>query len=99
MRTPRPRRKGSQLGSKRATRRSRVLDPESLYQLKDHPKDDDLEFVAHCPAIDIEEQAVSEGSDQEAKPSFAWEPEGKAIAMASREATPIPRRPAVSLTP
>ncbi|XP_070055211.1 uncharacterized protein [Nicotiana tomentosiformis] len=78
---------------KKATRRvprARVPDSDSLYQLGDYPEDDDLEFVAHGPAIDEEEQATTRGSGRETDPSLAQEPEGKSKSTIS-EAIPTPR--------
>lgn len=53
-----------------------------------------MEFVAHGLAIDEIERAASEGSDWEAIPSLAWEPEGKPVSTKSLEATPTSREAA-----
>ncbi|XP_070055014.1 uncharacterized protein [Nicotiana tomentosiformis] len=41
----------------------KVLDPDSLYRLREYPEDDDMEFVAHELASAAEERAKLEGSD------------------------------------
>lgn len=77
--------------STKESTRARVPNPDSLFWLMDYPEDDDLEFVAHDPAVVLEEQATSEGGDRKVKSSLVWEPDENPTATASQEATTILR--------
>lgn len=74
---------------KRSTK-SRVPDSDSLYQLRDYPKDDDL-FIAHWSTLNEGEQAANEKYDLEVDPPLAREPKGETEASASHEAAPVPK--------
>lgn len=60
-----------------------VPDPDSLFQLKDYPEDDDLEFITHESTINEGEQATTGKDGQEVDPSLARELEGDSEAMTS----------------
>lgn len=52
--------------------RIRVLDPDSLYRLRDYPEDNHKEFVIHELADAAQELAAPEGGNRKAETSLAW---------------------------
>ncbi|XP_070040328.1 uncharacterized protein [Nicotiana tomentosiformis] len=77
------------------TTKFRVPDSDSLYQLRDYPEDDDLEFIAHELTLNEGEQGATGKSDHEVDPPLAREPYGETEIAASREAAPVPKEASV----
>ncbi|XP_070005648.1 uncharacterized protein [Nicotiana sylvestris] len=69
--------------------KSRVPDSDSLYQLRDYPKDDDLEFMAHESTLDEKEKSATERDVHKVDPLVARGSNGEMEATVSREAAPV----------